>query len=131
MKYEFTGKSLESAVRQAVSQSGIAEHQQKGFRSTRATAPPLYWGGWVDAFSQFGVVGSEKDNHVTRVNLVFSIVSGHQSAFDVEISGGDRHISTIGPGPETVTITGNVATTLRVRCKSHSLPLVIDVSADW
>lgn len=90
-------------------------------------APPLFWGAWTEIYAQFGVTGPNADQHQTRLNISFHIVGRGESSFDVEIKGGDRLIRTLGPGSARVTITGNVATGISIRCKSHSVPLNVRV----
>ena len=131
MQYDFRGRSLQEAVRKAVSNQGRKSIQSKGNDSAQAWAPPLFWGPWVEVFTQFGVVGAESHNHVTRVDIDFATISQAKSTFDVEIKGGDRFISSSGPGSETVTISGNVATSISVRCRSHSIGQNVRITASW
>ncbi len=63
--------------------------------------------------------------HVTEVTIEFVDVSLMPSSFEYEIDGADKPVSGIGPGSETVTITGNVATSIWVRCKSYGNALDI------
>ena len=87
----------------------------------QAYAPPLKWGPQVEIFAQFGVVGPNRDEHITKVKVHFDTQSQASSPFEVKITGGDQTITTAGPGSALVTITGNVATALNIRCKSYSL----------
>lgn len=119
------------AVRKAVSNQSPKSIGTKGYDSAQAWAPPMFWGPWVGVFSQFGVVGPASDDHVTQVDIDFDTNSQAPSTFDVEIKGGDRFIRSSGPGSETVTITGNVATSISVRCRSHSFGQNILITASW
>ncbi len=116
---EFKGADLAEAVRNATAAYGKPGRQET--KSTQQVwAPPLFWGPWVDIHTQFGVVGTESERHVTRLDVSFDTRSQAPSTFDVEIKGGDDFVRAIGPGSAEVTITGNVATTIRLRAKSHS-----------
>lgn len=87
------------------------------------SAPPLRWGRWQEVFAQLGVKGPDADRHVTKVNISLSTDSHAPSSFDYEIKGGDRLIRGVVGGSgvsETVIISGNVATAISVRAKSHS-----------
>ena len=77
-------------------------------------SPPLMW-------AEDGSGGSNANRHRSVVNISFDTQSQAPSTFDVEIKGADRFIRTIGPGSKQVVITGNVATALSIRFKSHSL----------
>lgn len=131
MKYDFRGKSLQEAVQKAVSNQRTKSVQTKGYDSAQAWAPPLFWGPWVEVFSQFGVVGPNSADNVTRVEIDFDTNSYAPSTFDVEIKGGDSFIRSSGPGSETATITGNVATSISVRCRSHSLGQNVLITSSW
>lgn len=131
MKYDFRDKSLPEAVQKAVLNQRTKPVQTKGYDSAQAWAPPLFWGPWVELFSQFGVVGPNSADNVTRVELDFDTSSQAPSTFDVEIKGGDRFIRSSGPGSETATITGNVATSISIRCRSHSLGQNVLITASW
>jgi len=131
MQYEFRGRNLQEAVRKAVSNQSTKSIQAKGNDSAQAWAPPLFWGPWVEVFSQFGVVGADSQDHVTKVDIDFATMSQAKSTFDVEIKGGDRFVSSSGPGSEIVTVTGNVATSISVRCRSHSIGQNVFITASW
>ena len=131
MQYEFRGKTIREAVGRATSANKGQSLDTKGGNSTRVWAPPLVWGPWQEVFSQFGVVGPNSNNHVTRVTVSFATQSNVLSTFDVEIRGGDQDIRSIGPGSETITITGNVATSISVRCKSHVAGQNVVITARW
>ncbi len=131
MQYEFRGKSIQEAVRKAVSKQTPKYIRTKGYDSAQAWAPPLFWGPWVEVFSQFGVAGADSDGYVTQVDIDFDTNSNAPSTFDIEIKGGDSFISSSGPGSESVTITGNVATSISVRCRSHSLGQNVMITASW
>ncbi len=75
-----------------------------------------------------GVLGPDRDHHVSRIQLSFRATSNWQSSFDVEIRGGDQFIRTLGPGSAIVTVTGNVATSIWIRYRRHSTPLTIATS---
>lgn len=101
--------------------------QRKG--NVDILAPAFVWGAWYEIWAQFGVSGPYPDTNVSRIKVTFDIpfTPFGDSSFDVEIEGGDYPIYTVGPGAETVTVTGNVATALRLRARSHSIPLNIRV----
>lgn len=106
---------------------------KRSFGRFQVSAPPFIWGGWQEVFAQFGVIGPDADRHVTRVNLSLSTDTQAPSSFDYEIKGGDYFIRGVAGGfgaSESVTITGNVATSISVRAKSHSSlqKVVISVS---
>ena len=92
-------------------------------------AGPKIWGPWTEIWSQFGVVGPNAANHQSVVDVSFDVSRNGEgaSSFDVEIRGGDRFISTVGSGSAIVTVTGNVATSIAIRCRSHSLGLNVEV----
>ncbi len=91
-------------------------------------APALRWGAWVGIFAQDGVIDPDAEYHQMVVNVSFDSEGFSPSTFDVEIRGGDQFISTVGPGSERITITGDVATALYIRCRSHALRQVVVVS---
>ena len=130
MKREFRGGDLRQVVRAAI-QEQPSWLERKGTETAQVWAPPLFWGPWTDIFVQFGVVGPDSEDHVTEVDISFDTASQAPSTFDIEIRGGGAFISSSGPGSETVTITGNVAARISVRCRSHSLGQNVWVSADW
>ena len=122
---EYRGNTLAEAVRLAVGrekngmeQTSSPHHELK--RIPEVYAPPLFWGPWVEIFAQAGVIGRDSDEHVTKLKVSFSSVNRPASTFDVEISGGDRDVEGFGPGAETITISGNVATGIKMRAKSHA-----------
>lgn len=82
----------------------------------------------MQAWAQFGVIGPDADQQLSTITLSFSSTTEAPSTFDVEIKGGDRHIRTIGPGSQRVRVTGNVATAISVRFRSHASPLNIVIS---
>ena len=61
----------------------------------------------------------DADRHVTIVEVNFDVRGQLPSTIDVEIEGGDELVMAIGPGSVTVKISGNVATALRFRARSH------------
>ena len=73
-------------------------------------------------------VGNGADDHQTVLYVSYETLSDAPSSFDVESRGGDRFVSDIGPGSSRVTVTGNVATSVSIRCRSHSLGQIIAVS---
>ncbi len=85
-------------------------------------APPRFFGPWQQVWSQFGVAGND-DTIKQRIKINFESMSDAPSSFDVEISGGDRFIRTAVPGSGFVyvTVSGNVATAITVRFRSHTL----------
>ena len=124
MQYEFRGKSIHEAVGQALNQRH-ENIEKKLYEQASAWAPPAFWGPWADVVAQFGVSGPNSDTHVTKINISMSGLGS--SPFDYEIKGGDRFISGTAVGlksasaDENITITGNVATQISVRCKSIGL----------
>lgn len=70
------------------------------------------WTNWLEVFSQFGVVGHNRNAHVQKAWLNFQRVSAAKSCFDVGIKGGDTPIGATGPGPVTTTIVRNLATSI-------------------
>lgn len=124
---EFKGATLAEAVSNATAAYRKAKNGIESKQIAEVWAAPLFWGPWVDIYTQFGVIGADSDDHVTRLNVSFAGITG-SSSFSVEISGGDDFIRAIGPGSVDVTITGNVATTIRMRAKSHSTGFGVDVN---
>lgn len=124
MQYEFRGKSIHEAVGQALNQRH-ENIEKKLYEQASAWAPPAFWGPQADVVAQFGVSGPNSDTHVTKINI--SMTGLGSSPFDYEIKGGNRFISGTAVGlksasaDENVTITGNVATQISVRCKSIGL----------
>jgi len=119
--------NIHDAIRLAVGRENKQQAIQERKGAFHVFAPAFFWGPWVEVYSQFGVTGPDPNNHVTRVSISFNVQGRNQSSFDVEIEGGDNSISQIGPGSTLVTISGNVATALRFRAKSHSLALELIV----
>lgn len=97
------------------------EKFEKKFRQFDVWAGPLIWGPWTEVWAQYGVKGPDADRHVSYVKISFDTLSDAPSPFQVEIKGGDRFISSVGPGDETVTVSGNISTAISVRCKSATL----------
>ena len=83
----------------------------------------------MEIFAQIGVTGPNPEQNITKVVVSFDTRSQAPSTFEVEITGGDELVYEAGPGSALVTITGNVATALRIRAKSHSLGQNIIVNA--
>lgn len=114
--------------------SGITKARiKRSFGRHTIWAGPFIWGPWQEVFAQFSVIGPDADRHVTRVNLSLSTDTSAPSSFDHEIKGGDYFIRGVAGGSgasETVTITGNVATSISVRAKSHSQgqQIIVNVS---
>jgi len=113
--------NIHDAIRLAVDRGNKQQviRERKSLFSLHA--PPLFWGSAVEIYSQFGVFGVNPDQHVTEVRVSFSVQSAQESTFDVEIEGGDSPVFAIGPGSAVVTITGNVATSLTLRARSHNV----------
>lgn len=129
---EFHGEDTNTALRAALgvrSRKELQKRQREQKGNASVSVSPGEWSNWIEVFSQFGVVGPGKDQKVKRVRISFKIVSGLAGSFDVEVRGGDSPIRTTGPWPVTTTITGNVATSIRVRLKAHSVPLAVFISA--
>ena len=95
----------------------------------RVWAPPLLWGPWADVWTRFGVVGPDKRNHRSTINIDFRSLSQAPSAFAIEIDDGERVYRREGPGSYRLVLLGNTALSVRVRCKSHSLGQNIEVTA--
>jgi len=129
---EFFGKTLGEAITKSMHNKKLIRHGNREPLTTkgrfRVIAPPLFWGPWVEVWAQFGVVGANADSHRATVKVSFETQSRRPSTFDVEIKGGDRLIRTIGPGSAIVTVTGNVATAIKVRAKSHLFPQQVIVT---
>lgn len=123
---EYFGKTLGEAIHKAAHRKHCYANQCKG--RLQVWAAPKFWGPWVEIWSQFGVVGNGADDHQTVLYVSYETLSDAPSSFDVEIRGGDRFVSDIGPGSSRVTVTGNVATSVSIRCRSHSLGQIIAVS---
>jgi len=107
--------------------------QRNSIRQFQIAAPSFFWGFWHEVFARFGVVGPDADDHVIRITIKLSSFSFAPSSFDYEIKGGDHFIRGVSGGSgasETVIITGNVATAISVRAKSHSTPqnIIVTVS---
>jgi hypothetical protein len=124
---EFRGRNLADVVRKATADYEKKRQYKEQKQIAEVWAPPLFWGPWVGIFTQFGVVGPDSDKHVTKLDVSFTGITG-SSSFSVEIKGGDELIRAIGPGSAEVTITGNVATTISMRAKSHSTGFGVDVN---
>ncbi len=132
MDREYQGNTLYSTVRMAIKGEAFADPSEspeieKKLGVFSVWAPPLSWGPWAEIWRQFGVTGPDRDTHVVIVGISFETVSDAASAFGVEIRGGDSFIHTTGPGSEVVTVSGNVATAISIRCKSFSVGQNISV----
>lgn len=123
---EYFGHTLSEAIHNAAHRKSA--HMEKKARF-QLLAPPLFWSRWMPIWSQFGVIGPNADSYKTVVTVSFNAETETPSTFEVEIKGGDELVRALGPGFAYVTITGNVATTLSIRCKSHSIAqnVIIDV----
>jgi len=126
MDREYRGNTLYSTVRRAMrgeaftgDADGTAIEKKLGIFSV--WAPPLSWGPWTEIWAQFRVTGPDRDARVTYVNVSFETVSDAPSAFGVEIMGGDNFVRTTGPSSEVVTVSGNVATAISIKCRSFSV----------
>ncbi|MBB4120313.1 colicin Z C-terminal domain-related protein [Martelella radicis] len=117
MGNEVYGASPVDALR-ALAGKRNRETFERKFRQFDVWAGPLVWGPWTEVWAQFGVKGPEADRHVSYVRISFDTQSNAPSPFHVEIKGGDRFIRSVGPGEETVTVTGNISTAISIRCKS-------------
>lgn len=89
-------------------------------RRMQVIAPPFVFGPSVPVIALFGVTGPNAESNVARIQLNFETRTHAAATFDVEITGGDELVRAIGPGSATVTVSGNVATEIQVRCRSHS-----------
>lgn len=101
---------------------------ERKFRQFEIWTGPLVWGPWTEVWAQVGVIGPNADQHVSHVRILFDTKSMMPSPFQVEIEGGDRAIRTTGPGEENVTVTGNVATAIKVRFKSATQGQIVFVT---
>lgn len=126
------GDTVADAIKRAVERDRLEncvhlldEVEAKSGRFS-AWAPPLFWGAWVNVWAQIGVVGPDKDRHVTYVNISFETVSEAPSSFDVEIKGADVPVRTYGPGSTRVSVSGNVATQISARFRSHTVGQIIE-----
>lgn len=120
MTNETYGHSTVNALR-TILRRGKRPAVERKFRQFDVWAGPLVWGPWTEVWAQVGVLGPDAGAHVSTVRISFDTQSNAPSPFQVEIKGGDRFISTTGPGEEIVTVTGNVATAISIRFKSVSL----------
>ncbi len=123
---EYYGRTLEEAVHNAVNRKQYNSHKYNGLQLQKkqrfdVPAPAKSWGVWVELWSQFGVTGPNRDNYQSIIGISYETISRGPSTFDVEIMGGDDFIRTVGGGSSTVTVTGNVATSIFIRCRSHLL----------
>ena len=122
---EFHGKTLAEVIKKSLHREQIIKHGNRPGLSVKGRflvwAPPIFWGPWVQIWAQVGVLGPDKEKHQSIINVSFETQSDAPSTFDVEIKGGDNFIRTIGPGSKRVVVTGNVATAISIRCKSHLL----------
>ncbi|MEM6413334.1 MAG: colicin Z C-terminal domain-related protein [Pseudomonadota bacterium] len=129
MPNEFRANTLLEAMSLATDRTAPIVPSDEYKKIGEVAAPALVWGVWVPIFNQFGVRGPNADNHITRLRVSYSVVSETKSTFDVEIKGGDELVTDVGPSSSIVTISGNVATSIMLRAKSHSIVgLSIDVN---
>lgn len=103
LQQKFVGHSVLGAIRQAIAGRNVVSsasvalpEEQKTYRRVSAHALPLAWGPWTTVWTQMGVVGSNRDRHVSRIKLSFHATSRWKSSFDVEIKGGDSFVRTLG-----------------------------------
>ena len=129
MQNLFIDTSLDKVFTKSTGRARGSHPKIQSKSSYQVWAPPLFWGSWVEIYAQFGVIGPNPEKHVTKVYVSFDSNTQTPSAFEVEIEGGDTLVSDSGPGSTIVTITGNVATALRLRAKSYSFAQNIIVSA--
>ncbi len=125
------GYNLRNAVQQALGNATKSDLKADAItlKGRITTAAPLgIWGLWNIIYTQFGVTGPNAEKHVTKVKVSFSSQTRKPARFSVEIKGGDRLVRALGPGSVIVPITGNVATQLLIRCKSHmaAMPIIVD-----
>lgn len=129
MQNLFIDTSLDNVFTKSTGRTRNRYPKVQSKSSYQVWAPPLFWGPWVEIYAQFGVIGPNPENHVTKVYVSFDSITRAPSSFEVEIEGGDELVSDSGPGSTIVTISGNVATALRFRAKSYSVGQNIIVSA--
>jgi hypothetical protein len=129
---EYRARTLEEAIHKslhrehAIRKQKQAELEQKTLFSI--LVPPRNWSHWVKIWAQYGVLGPDADSHQTILNVSFHEKGFLKSSFDVQIKGGDEFIRTLGPGSTRVAVTGNVATEISIRLRSHSTPLNVTIT---
>ncbi|MFN3169939.1 MAG: colicin Z C-terminal domain-related protein [Hyphomicrobiales bacterium] len=132
MSYEFRNQTVHEAIN-----SSLRPYRLKFLRRDvlidrksifSIWAPPLSWGPWSEIFAVFGVVGEGGNDAQIRKTISYQTTSQAKSTFDVEVKGADRFVSAVGPGSSDVTITGNVATAISIRARSHSVGQQVRVS---
>ncbi len=132
MNHEIYGRTLEDVL-------ATLSYEQHNHRTARygapdrkgvfsIWAPPLAWGAWIEIFATFGDISDDRNDNQIRKVISYRTTSQAKSTFDVEIRGGDRFVSDVGPGSTYVTITGNVITALSIRARSHSVGQNVRVS---
>jgi hypothetical protein len=130
MDGEFRGTSISETLQRSLEPEFV---KRSSFALTHkgrfdVWAPPLFWGPWVPVWRSFGATGRNQFRQIVRRSISFETVSDAPSSFSVEIKGGDQLVRAVGPGSATVTITGNHATMISIRCKSHSIGQHVIVS---
>jgi len=125
MDGEYRGTSLGGAIRQPL-HAELRKRKSAGSCLGKkgrfdVWAPPLFWGPWPPIWVSLGFTGPNQARQRTTITVTFDTVSDAPSPFGVEIKGGDKMIRRNGPGAARVTISGNHATTISIRCKSHSI----------
>ncbi len=91
--------------------------------------PPFGWSDPVEVFAQVGAPGPNPDANVTRLTLYVKAVGpSFPGRFAIEVTGGDRKIIRPGPATINVTITGNVVTGIKVRCRGYLIPVRVVIT---
>lgn len=132
MSYEFRNQTVHEAI-----ESSLHPYRLKFLRRDVAIdrksifsiwAPPLSWGPWSEIFAVFGTVGENSNDTQIWKTISYQTISQAKSTCDVEVKGGDRFVSAVGPGSTVVTITGKFATAISIRARSHSVGQQVRVS---
>lgn len=116
------GEAIHSALQRELivqKKMGVNISKKEGFQ---LTAPAGFWSQWTYVAAPFG---SSRATNPTYNEIEISFISlgaTFPSTYSVEIRGGDRLIKTVGDeslNKVRVIITGNVATQIDIRLKSH------------
>lgn len=132
MNHDLRGRTLDEVIKMATRSSqakctlsGVSVDTKSIFS---VWAPPLTWGPWTEIFRSIGRLGEDRHEAQIRKTISYRSASQAKSTFDVEIRGGDRFVSSVGPGSSHVAITGNVLTAISIRARSHSVGQQVRVS---
>jgi hypothetical protein len=129
---EYHGRTLEEAIHKSLRREHAIRKQKQAELEQKAMfdiwGRPAIWSSWVAIWAQYGVLGPDADSNQAIIEVSFDIEGDAGSTFDIEIKGGDEFIRTLGPGSAFVTVTGNVATEVSTRIRSHSMFLNVTVT---